>query len=1092
MRQVLLSAILSVALLWSATATTQACEISISDVSNSMEDAGVTKLYAGQTHVITMYAQSDCAPDEINYNVAMGFSMWSPDGAGWNYLEGHGTTDWFSFDWNNYFINHFHYDYGSAAWIREPGGPPETDPAPGSPGDSVACGFAGIYMYADQGWPGTYSGDWATLEFQTNVEDIGKHICFDTVVVPGFTWMWMPLGGGDDIYPDWGDQVCFEIIETPNLPPVFTNCPVVLTATYPDQIDYDFDAEDINDDPITYEILSGPGLIDPDTGEWSWQPELGDIGQLFTLIVCASDVIHPCPNSQECTVDIVVEASDSDGDGVYNGDDNCPDDFNPDQEDVDIDNVGDSCDNCIDVANVNQEDADGDEIGDSCDVCTDTDNDGYGNPGYAVNTCDDDNCPDYYNPTQADTDGDGIGDACDECTDTDGDGFGNPGFAANTCPDDNCPDIYNENQTDTDLDGKGDACDPGEVLFIGTPRCGALPLTVSFTDQSVPTTAITEWYWEFGDGDWSDEQNPSHEYTTNGAYDVMLEISDGSNFDTLVRPDYVVLQDSVSAGFMGTPTSGKVPLTVAFDPVLDGVAHNYYWEFGDGHTSYDRNPIHIYETQGRFDVKLRVLFLLDLCVQVDSLIKTEFVVAQDLESQFSATPRAGIAPLSVDFLDESDGTPTDWLWDFGDGSPTSTLQHPTHQYDEPGLYDVKLWVSDGMFEDSLLELGYILVDTVYCDLASEISPCGEPRPGFEVLYEVLWTNFGTSNAENCVLKVLPPPQLELVRMDDFCDNGMGCTGSFLELPPVADTMMFELHMIEPSAWPGGWVTIAGHVPDTVSIGSMLTCKSWITTTTDEVAYNNNNFVCEEEVVGSIDPNDKSAQPAGKGPDLTIAANQRLSYLVQFENKPEATAEAIYVRVVDTLDPDLDWGTLAMGKESHPDDCDWEFDPYTGVITWMCDSIMLPPNHNPPEGEGYFTYSISPLPDLPEGTLIENMCFIRFDYNEWLQGPKDGPVVRMISYGCCIPPSVGDLDQGGGDLGFNYDGADLSIMINGLFIDPTSGWIGVCLDEADVDFTSVRPVIDPLAIDGGDLSLMIDALFIAPTRYLRSCDGTPNW
>jgi len=95
--------------------------------------------------------------------------------------------------------------------------------------------------------------------------------------------------------------------------------------------------------------------------------------------------------------------------------------------------------------------------------------------------------------------------------------------------------------------------------------------------------------------------------------------------------------------------------------------------------------------------------------------------------------------------------------------------------------------------------------------------------------------------------------------------------------------------------------------------------------------------------------------------------------------------------------------------------------------------------------------------------------------------------------CCIPPSVGDLDQGGGDLGFNYDGADLSMMINGLFIDPTNGWDGICLDEADVDFSApTRPVVDPMTVDGADLSVLIDALFIAPTHFLNNCDGTDNY
>ncbi|RKX23637.1 MAG: hypothetical protein DRP45_10065, partial [Candidatus Zixiibacteriota bacterium] len=88
--------------------------------------------------------------------------------------------------------------------------------------------------------------------------------------------------------------------------------------------------------------------------------------------------------------------------------------------------------------------------------------------------------------------------------------------------------------------------------------------------------------------------------------------------------------------------------------------------------------------------------------------------------------------------------------------------------------------------------------------------------------------------------------------------------------------------------------------------------------------------------------------------------------------------------------------------------------------------------------------------------------------------------------CCLPPSVGDLDHSGGALGLNYDGADLSLMINGLFIDPAHGWDGICLDEADIDFSGERPVTDPMVIDGADLSLLIDALFIAPTHFLKNC------
>ena len=94
--------------------------------------------------------------------------------------------------------------------------------------------------------------------------------------------------------------------------------------------------------------------------------------------------------------------------------------------------------------------------------------------------------------------------------------------------------------------------------------------------------------------------------------------------------------------------------------------------------------------------------------------------------------------------------------------------------------------------------------------------------------------------------------------------------------------------------------------------------------------------------------------------------------------------------------------------------------------------------------------------------------------------------------CCIPPSVGDLDQSGGTLGFNYDGSDLTLMIDGLFINPVHGFDAVCLDEADIDFSCGRPCSNTMMIDGSDLTMLIDALFINPLHYLPNCDETPNW
>lgn len=181
------------------------------------------------------------------------------------------------------------------------------------------------------------------------------------------------------------------------------------------------------------------------------------------------------PPSQANT-DVLVtkyaQVADSDGDGIANSVDNCPDAKNSNQSDVDHDGVGDVCDNCPDKSNSDQVDTDKDHLGDACDNCPsqnnpdqrDKDADGKGD------FCD--NCPDKANPDQKDDDKDGLGNACDNCPsvanadqkDLDGDGIGDacdPDVDGDGISNslDNCPQIYNKAQDDSDKDGVGDLCD---------------------------------------------------------------------------------------------------------------------------------------------------------------------------------------------------------------------------------------------------------------------------------------------------------------------------------------------------------------------------------------------------------------------------------------------------------------------------------------------------------------------------------------------------------------------------------------------------------------------------------------------------------
>ncbi|MFQ6008884.1 MAG: FG-GAP-like repeat-containing protein, partial [Candidatus Zixiibacteriota bacterium] len=241
--------------------------------------------------------------------------------------------------------------------------------------------------------------------------------------------------------------------------------------------------------------------------------------------------------------------------------------------DSDGDGIPDEFDNCPSVYNPDQEDADNDDVGDSCDVCTDTDGDGYGNPGFPANTCPEDNCPYAYNPDQDDGDGDGVADSCD-----------------------NCITIFNPDQEDADSDGKGDSCDVGEPRFTATPRSGPAPLSVTFTDQSIAIDTITEWYWDFGDQGTSTDQNPIHEYSDTGLYDVMLIISDGIWSDTFINYNYIVVVDSSQwTGFiiskshfadMKYVTSGDLNHDNELDLIYSGWNDSTYVAYGNGNGTF--------------------------------------------------------------------------------------------------------------------------------------------------------------------------------------------------------------------------------------------------------------------------------------------------------------------------------------------------------------------------------------------------------------------------------------------------------------------------------------------------------------------------
>ena len=139
--------------------------------------------------------------------------------------------------------------------------------------------------------------------------------------------------------------------------------------------------------------------------------------------------------------------------------------------------------------------------------------------------------------------------------------------------------------------------------FYGTPTSGTAPLTVQFFDQSI--NSPTSWSWNFGDGNTSSQQNPSHTYINPGNYTVSLTSSNSYGSDNETKSNYIHVDGpSPVADFYGAPTSGTAPLTVQFYDQSINSPTSWSWHFGDGNIASQQNPSYTYINSGNYTVSL--------------------------------------------------------------------------------------------------------------------------------------------------------------------------------------------------------------------------------------------------------------------------------------------------------------------------------------------------------------------------------------------------------------------------------------------------------------------------------------------------------
>jgi PKD repeat protein len=226
---------------------------------------------------------------------------------------------------------------------------------------------------------------------------------------------------------------------------------------------------------------------------------------------------------------------------------------------------------------------------------------------------------------------------------------------------------------------------------------GAAPMTVHFTNDS--TGDFTSSAWRFGYAGTSTETNPSFTFTSLYSNRVTLTITGPTGSDSVSQD--IQVYPPVSAAINVNPgTSGAAPFTVYFTSPASWDAVSLLWDFGDGTTSTNIWPTHIFQTVGDYTVTLTAVGRGGDTDVRSVLIHVTEKGASSIHAALTATTTSGISPLQVTFTSQTTGDFTTLAWDPGDQTYGSTGPTFTHTYTTRGTYTARLTASNGSKSDS--------------------------------------------------------------------------------------------------------------------------------------------------------------------------------------------------------------------------------------------------------------------------------------------------------------------------------------------------------------------------------------------------------
>jgi len=226
--------------------------------------------------------------------------------------------------------------------------------------------------------------------------------------------------------------------------------------------------------------------------------------------------------------------------------------------------------------------------------------------------------------------------------------------------------------------------------IFSTNDTASCPLrNVRFNNTS--TGPNLRFLWDFGDGTTSTVKNAVHQYTANGIYTIMLNITDQFGCtDSIIKTNHIVII-TPGADFITSDTLSPCSPYLAQFTNRSVNYRTLLWNFGDSNTSTLPNPTHVYSFPGIYRVSLKATSP-GGCIDEKGIT----ITVKGPQGVFNYSNTVGCDSLRMQFVASARNN-TSFIWDFNDGTTLSTTDSVvSHIYNYPGFYVPKLILIDSI------------------------------------------------------------------------------------------------------------------------------------------------------------------------------------------------------------------------------------------------------------------------------------------------------------------------------------------------------------------------------------------------------------